>query len=79
MPSISIDHGRDRKLQRKAAALSERPAFTQGEPADVGPDPIKWIGRLQDVNIGSGFTQRQRFIIDDALRNLIQKLQEPYV
>lgn len=46
--------------------------------SDVGFDPVRWIGRLQDVNLASQFHEWQKVMIDDALRALIHKLGEPH-
>lgn len=59
-----IDHARDRRLVNKALALT-----------NVGPDPVKWIERLRDVNSGSSFTPRAKALIDSTLATLIPMLE----
>lgn len=44
------------------------------KPTDVGPDPIKWIERLQDVNGESQFTPLERDIITRGLHRIKREL-----
>lgn len=75
MVSLIVDHAADRarriSLVRRALELTMP---NSNRLSDVGFDPVKWIGRLQDVNNASQFTPREREIIDEALRVLVTKL-----
>lgn len=42
---------------------------------DVGPDPMKWVERLMDVNEGSTFTYPQKIVIWEALQKLHKDLR----
>lgn len=44
--------------------------------SDVGFDPVRWIGRLQDVSDASQFTEREKNAIHGAFSNLIRQLVE---
>lgn len=33
----------------------------------IGPDPVAWVRRLEDVNAGSSFTAAQKEVIADGL------------
>lgn len=50
-------------------------ARSSNRVSDVGFDPVKWIGRLQDVNNASRFTEYQRKTIDLGFKWIIQELE----
>ena len=41
----------------------------------IGPDPVKWIHRLMDVNEGSQFTPQQKATIAARLMKLLGELE----
>lgn len=41
----------------------------------IGPDPVRWVERLLEVNEGSQFTGEQKAAIDYALRQLHEELR----
>jgi hypothetical protein len=43
---------------------------------DVGPDPVKWIERLIDVNASSQFTDLQKAVIAGSLANALHALRK---
>jgi hypothetical protein len=42
----------------------------------IGPDPVKWLDRLIEVNAGSSFHPRARSYIEGRLRELQNNLRE---
>lgn len=40
----------------------------------IGPDPVRWVDRLREVNEGSAFPHEEKVLIDNALMVLTAKL-----
>jgi hypothetical protein len=41
----------------------------------IGPDPVKWIERLMEVNEGSSFSKSQKALIDRRLDTLLRDVE----
>lgn len=84
--TLIVNHAATRARQlalvRRALELTDmlhRPkttAPTSNRLSYVGFDPVRWIGRLQDVNNASQFTEREKNVIHGAFSNLIRQLVE---
>ncbi len=41
---------------------------------NIGPDPVKWIRRLREVNDGSKFTKSEKAFIEQKLADIERNL-----